>query len=114
MDPEKIDLEHPKQDNVKNDSQKQLSTIFLTILSFLLIWNIIPIIQVKMQLVSDFIPSSIFYEVAKPFIYISTVLLLVNIVAFVLFFNRKYLIVIIISSIVFCLSGLYTFLNHFL
>ncbi|WP_293304826.1 hypothetical protein [Pedobacter sp. UBA5917] len=106
--------EHLNQDKVKNNSQKKLSIIFLTILLFLLIWKIIPIIQVKMQLVSDFIPSSIFYEVAKPFIYISTVLLLVNIVAFALFFKRKYLTVIILGSIAFCLNVLYTLFNYFL
>jgi hypothetical protein len=107
-------MKHLNQNKVKKDSSKNLSIISLTILSFLLIWNIIPIIQVKMQLASDFIPGSIFYEVTKPFIYISAVLLLANIIAYVLFYKRKYITVVILGGIIFCLNGLYAFFNHFL
>jgi len=94
-----------------NNSLKSLSIISLTILLWLLIWNIVPIIQVRMQLVSDFIPSSIIYDVAKPHIYISSVLVFANIIAFLLFFLKKYLPVIILGSIAFCIHGAYIFLN---
>lgn len=54
-----------------------------------------------MQLVSDFIPGSIIYDVAKPYIYISSVLVFANIIAFLLFFLKKYLPVIILVVLLF-------------
>ncbi|WP_406825075.1 hypothetical protein [Pedobacter sp. KACC 23697] len=102
---------HLNQDKIKDDSVKNLSIIALTILLFLLIWNIVPIVQVKMQLVSDFIPNSLIYNIAKPFIYISSILFLVNIIAYILFFKRKYITVVILGGISFCLHGLYLLLN---
>lgn len=94
-----------------NNSLKSLSIISLTILFLLLVWNIVPIIQIRMQLVSDFIPNDIIYEVAKPYIYISSVLVFANIIAFILFFLKKYLPVVIMGSIAFCIHGVYIFLN---
>ena len=102
---------HLNREKIKSDTVKNLSIIALTILLFLLIWNIVPIVQIKMQLVSDFIPNTLIYEVAKPFIYISSILFLVNIIAYVLFFKRKYLTVVILGGISFCIHGLYFFLN---
>jgi len=113
----KLDLQdypihnHLNQDKIKDDSVKNLSIIALTILLFLLIWNIVPIVQVKMQLVSDFITNSLIYNIAKPFIYISSILFLVNIIAYILFFKRKYITVVILGGISFCLHGLYLLLN---
>lgn len=64
-----------------------------------------------MQLVTDFIPNSIIYDVVKPYIYISSVLVFANIIAFLLFFLKKYLPVIILGSIAFYIHGAYIFLN---
>ncbi|MCZ4224478.1 hypothetical protein [Pedobacter rhodius] len=70
-------------------------------------YNIIPIIQIKFQLVSDFIPASIFYEVANPFICISVVLFMAVIAAFILFFRKKYLTVIILGVAAFFPNQIY-------
>jgi hypothetical protein len=107
-------LNHLNQDKIKKDSTKSLSIISLAILLFLLIWNIVPIIQVRMQLISNFIPNSLIYDIAKPFIYISSILFLVNIIAHILFFKKKYITPVILCGITLFLHGLYFFFNHFL
>lgn len=91
-------------------NSRTIAILSLTVLFFLLIWNIIPIIQVKMQLVNDFIPNSVLYEVAKPFIYISITLITINLISFLLFFQKKYIAVVCLGCISFCLHQLYILL----
>lgn len=101
-------------DNINTDNTKSLSIISLTILLLLLIWNVVPIVQIRMQLISDFIPNSLVYHIAKPFIYISSILFLVNIIACIFYFKEKYQAVIILGCLAFCLHGLYLFMDSLL
>jgi len=104
-------LNYLNQDKIKKDSTKSLSIISLAILLLLLIWNIVPIIQARIQLVNDFIPYNIIYEVAKPYIYTSSVLIFANITALILFFLKKYLPVVILGNITFCIYVVYIYLK---
>jgi len=61
-------------------------------------------------MVNDFIPASIFYEVAKPFIFISAILFIAIVVAVVLFFHKKYLPVIFLGCVAFILNQVFVHL----
>ncbi|KQR72237.1 hypothetical protein ASF92_02785 [Pedobacter sp. Leaf176] len=95
--------------NNKSDL-KIFAIVSLTILILLFAYNVTPIIQIKFQLVSDFIPASVFYEVAKPFIYISTFYFLSIIIVAILFLRKKYLPVIIFGCVAFILNQIFVHL----
>jgi hypothetical protein len=86
---------------MNNKIQKNIKTgakISLLILLLSIVGQFISIYQTNYQLVSPIIPKSTVWEISKQFIFIAFVLTVGSIIALVLYFYEKYLMVIILGA----------------
>jgi hypothetical protein len=74
--------------------------ISLIALSLYIIAQLVSAFQTKSQLVSPLIPASLIWEINKQFIFIALVASVASLVALVLYFFERYLIVIFLAALV--------------
>jgi len=81
--------------------------IALTYLVINLFYHLIAIWQVNFQLVGDFIPKPMLWDIAQKNIIVASALLLIGIANCVFFYYKKYAAVIVITVLAVILSALY-------
>jgi hypothetical protein len=88
---------------MNNKTQKNIKTgakISFLILLLSIAGQFISIYQTNYQLISPIIPKSTIWEISKQFIFITFVLTVSSIIALVLYFYEKYLMVIILVVLI--------------
>lgn len=85
--------------SAKKNSLKRWSQISLVVLLLYIILQLVQIYQTRYQLVSPLIPESVIWELNKQFVFTALIVSIAAVVAMILYFFEKHLVVIILAGL---------------
>lgn len=96
-------IKFPRSD----DGLKKSAALAMVLLSIYTIGQFVSIYQTRHQLVSPVILENIVWEISRPFFHTVFVLSIVNLVLFILFFFKRYILVVVLAVLSVVLTKLF-------